>query len=164
MDNMRLGQFTPEQERFLGVYLADQEVDRTKVFDLVSALAKVSYLRDVRMTLEGGLISWRGLKVVADVDDAELSRAMAEVAGLSNGQKEQRYQARAVSAYERLEQVLGQLGLFQHVGAREVPAGHPLENRTEVDHYELQGTVSVARNEGTRYKVDLTVPVELRVQ
>jgi len=164
MDNIRLGKFTPEQERFLDTYFADQEVDRTKVFYLVAALAEVPYLRDVRMTLEGGLISWKGLKVVADVNDAELSRAMAEVGGLSNGQKEQRYQARAVSAYERLEQALRQPGLFQRVGAREVPAGHPLENRTEVDHYELQGTVLVGRNEGTKYKVDLTVPVELRVQ
>lgn len=164
MDNIRLGQFTQEQERFMDMYFTDQEVDRTKVFNLVSTLAKVPYLRDVRMTLEGGLISWGGLKVVADVEDAELSRAMAEVAGLGNGQKEQHYQARAVSAYERLEQALGQPGLFQHVGVREVPVGHPLENRTEVDHYELQGTVSVGRKEGTRYKVDLTVPVELRVQ
>ena len=164
MDNIRLGQFTQEQERFLDAYFTDKEVDRTKVFDLVAALAEVPYLRDVRMTLEGGLISWGGLKVVADVDDSELSRAMAEVGRLSNGQREQRYQARAVLAYEKLERALGQPGLFQHVGAREVPAGHPLENRTEVDHYELQGTVSLGRNQGTRYKVDLTVPIELRVQ
>ena len=102
MDNIRLGKFTPEQERFLDTYFADQEVDRTKVFDLVAALAEVPYLRDVRMTLEGGLISWRGLKVVADVNDAELSRAMAEVGSLSYEQREQRHQARAVSAYENI--------------------------------------------------------------
>lgn len=166
MDNIRLGQFTSEQERFLDQYFTDQEVDRTKVYELVSALADVPVLRDVRMELEGGLISWHGLKVVADVDNSELLLEMVKVGSqsrLSHEQLEQRYQARAVSTYERLEESLGRPGLFQDISAREVHAGHPLENRTEVAYFELRGTVAVGRNEGTRYKVELPVPVELRV-
>ncbi len=167
MDNMKLGQLTPDQEWFLDYYFTDQEVDRTKVYDLVSSLAGVPSLRDVRMELRGGLTSWGGLKVVADMDDTEFSIAMDELRAdkiLTERERQQCGLGLAVSAYERLEQALGQSELFQRVDVKKVPVFDPLEKRTEVDHYALQGSVLFGRNEGTQYKVDLPVTVELRVK
>lgn len=163
MDNIILGKITKDQERFLEDHLNYQEVSGIKVLNLVASLASVPYLHNVRMQFYGGPISGARLGVVADADDAEFSRTMAELGSLNDEQRAQRIQAQAVLAYERLEQALARPGLFQHVDVRGVPAGHPLENRTELDHYALQGSLTLGRNEGTQYKVDLTVPVELHV-
>ncbi len=154
---LRLGKLSGEQEQFLDRLFDYEEVSGVRVFNLVASLAAVPYLSNVRMEVYGGPISGARLGVVAEMEDSEL---VAKIARQNND-----FDKESVvrGAYERLKQTLGQPRLFQHVRL-EVPVGVPLENKTELDHYALQGSVVLNRKEGTAYKVDFLLPVELRVQ
>lgn len=165
MDQLfRLGQFAPEQDKFFDAYCSEQEIDRAKILNLAASLAGISYLSEVGMQFYGGIISGAQVGIVAKMVDVQFSSEMAEIQSLNGEQRNQRGLARAVRAYERLEEVLARPGLFEHVDLREVPIGHPLENRTELDHYALQARVTLGRKEGTHYKGDFLLPVELSVQ
>lgn len=155
---LRLGKLSGEETQFLDRLFDYEEVSGVRVFNLVASLAAVPYLSNVRMEVYGGPISGARLGVVAEMEDSELVARIAR----QNNNFDKGLVVRG--AYQQLEQALGRPRLFQHFGVEKVPVGDSLDNQTDRDYYALQGSIVLNRKEGTAYKVDFLLPVELRVQ
>ena len=161
---IKLEEMKYQEQRDLTAYFEYQQVEASRVFDLVSSLTRVPYLSQVGMQFNGGPISGAQLSVRAEMTDPEYLRAMSALVSLKQGQQEQRALARTVRAYEGLEVDLKRPGLFEGIGFRSIALGGLLENGPEVDYYNLGASVMIPRNQGTKYKGDLIVPVELHVR
>ncbi len=166
LEDIRPGAITKEQSRFLENHAEYNGLAIVSCLNLAKRLKESQKIKDSRLAVIGGPISGSRIKLVADYIDNKLIAELESLSQLplTEAQVHERCLARAVLAFEQLEQELRTPGLFEDLLLAGGPAYEFGGDVLKPEPYDLSASITIPRIRGTSYKQSYTLPVVLNLK